>query len=201
MKWIGLTGGIASGKSSVASRLKARGYAVVDADELARRAVAAGTPGLQKITRVFGPDVIGKDGELDRVAVGRLIFANPDLRRALEEIIHPEVRRLSLEEKNKIAAKGALIAFYDVPLLFEKKMEKSFDSIVVVASSEELQRTRLGLRNKLSKEEIENRLVAQLPIAQKIPLAEFVIRNDGSLEDLDHNVENFLIQLKKKFKI
>ncbi|MEQ1875022.1 MAG: dephospho-CoA kinase [Bdellovibrionia bacterium] len=201
MKWIGLTGGIASGKTTVADRLKSRGFHVVDADQLARIAVNPGSPALREIARVFGPDVISKDGSLDRAKMGSRIFQDPDLRLKLEAIIHPEVRRLSLEERKRLEAAGHKLAFYDVPLLYEKQMQKMFDSVVVVATSLVNQKARLSARNGLSGAEVEARLASQWPLGKKIPLADFVIQNDGNLSDLERAIESFLAALKLKFSL
>ncbi|HEX4924996.1 MAG TPA: dephospho-CoA kinase [Bdellovibrionales bacterium] len=200
MKWIGLTGGIASGKTTVANGLRSRGFAVVDADELAKRAVEKGSPGLAKIAQVFGPDILLADGGLDRAKLGGLIFARPDLRLELERIVHPEVRRLSALEKDRLEQEGRAIAFYDVPLLFEKQMEPAFDAVVLVFASESLQRARLAARNRLSDAEVTARLASQLPLSAKRAKAHFVVENDGSLADLEREVDLLVKNLRSRFK-
>lgn len=200
MKWIGLTGGIASGKTTVANGLRSRGFAVVDADELARRAVEKGSPGLARVAQVFGPDLLLADGSLDRARLGRLVFAQPNLRLELEKIVHPEVRRLSALERNRLEREGRAIAFYDVPLLFEKQMESMFDAVVVVFVSETLQRSRLVARNGLSDAEVLARLASQMPLTEKRARANFVIENNGSLADLENALDGLLARLRLQFK-
>ena len=200
MKWIGLTGGIASGKTTVANGLRSRGFDVVDADQLARLAVERGSPGLEKVAKAFGQKILDSKGDLDRAKLGSLIFSNPDQRLTLESIVHPEVRRLSLIEKKRLESEGKKFAFYDVPLLYEKNMEKMFDAVVVVASSEDLQKSRLAARNQLSEKEVQARLASQMPLKIKIPKADFIIANEGSLNDLDRNIDLVLKAIANKFE-
>jgi dephospho-CoA kinase len=197
LKWIGLTGGIASGKTTVANGLRSRGYAVVDADDLARRAVEPGSQGLKQVVQAFGRDVLRADGSLDRPKLGQLIFSHPDLRQKLEAIIHPEVRRLSALERTRLEREGKAIAFYDVPLLFEKKMEAMFDAVIVVSTSEALQKKWLASRNKLTAAEVEARMSAQLPLRDKAGKAHYVIKNEGTLKELDSEIERVLAELSR----
>ncbi len=127
MRLVGLTGGIATGKSSFARALRDLGTPVIDADQLARAAVARGTPALQEISRALGPEAVGPDGELDRKRVATLVFADPAARARLEAIVHPAVREAARAEAERLAAQGHALAFYDVPLLFEARAESRFD--------------------------------------------------------------------------
>ncbi len=195
MLWIGLTGGIASGKSTVSRFLREKGYAVVDADLLAREAVQIGTKAHSEIVRHFGPDAILTSGEMNRAKVGEIVFGDRSKLTLLESIIHPEVRRLALDRKSQLAQQGHEVAFYDVPLLFEKQMESLFDRITVVAVRPEIQKERLMKRNGFSSEEAERRMASQLAMEKKIAGAHDVIHNDGSLEDLKLAVERYLRRL------
>lgn len=195
MRWIGLTGGIASGKSTVSRILRERGFPVVDADKLARLAVQTGTPGFNEVVRVFGPDVVGPDGELDRKKIGQLVFADPSLLAKLESIVHPRVRELAQAERERLSGEGHEAAFYDVPLLFEKKMQNIFDRVIAVVCDPAVQIERLKVRDGLTQEEAERRLAAQMPIEEKAKLADEVIRNDGTIEDLEKSVDEVLNRL------
>ena len=195
MLWIGLTGGIASGKSTVSALLRARGFAVVDADHLARLAIAPGSPGFNELTREFGTEVLNPDGTLDRKKLGALVFANPSRLAKLESIIHPRVRALATEKRAALEASGARAAFYDVPLLFEKKMEQLFDRVVVVSCRPETQLKRLLERDRLKPHEAEQRLRAQLPMSEKTSRADLIVENEGTLEDLERAVERLITDL------
>ncbi len=185
MKWIGLTGGIASGKSTVSRILQAQGLAVVDADEIARRVVEPGTPGLAQVISRFGSGVLHSDGSLDRKKLGKLVFGKPEELLALENILHPLIQNETARQRESWKKKGKALAFYDVPLLFEKKLEDNFDAIVVVQSSEALQKSRMKQRDQLSDAEIDSRLKSQIPMAKKVDSATWVLRNEGSLQELE----------------
>lgn len=184
MIWVGLTGGIASGKSTVAGILAQSGYEVVDADFLAREVVKSQSSGFEKIVKLFGRTIVQADGELDRKKLGDIVFSDPQKRLELENITHPLIQKRVEEIKKNIEKRGDALAFYDVPLLFEKKLEKNFDAIVVVASSQEQQIQRLMKRNNLEQGQAKARIQAQIPIEAKVKLTEYVIWNSGSLEDL-----------------
>jgi dephospho-CoA kinase len=195
MKWIGLTGGIATGKSTVSRALSLRGIPVVDADVLAREAVRAGSAGFQQVVQAFGPNAVGLNGELDRQFLGAAVFSDPDKRRLLESIIHPRVRALMLTRKAELERQGAPLAFYDVPLLFEKNLAAEFDATVVVACDRPTQLARAMSRDNLSREEAERRLAAQMPIEEKVARADFVIDNNAGLDELEAAITAFLRQL------
>ena len=179
MRVIGLTGGIATGKSTFAAALRALGAPVIDADQLARAAVAKGTPGLAAVVAEFGEGVLTPGGELDRKRVAALVFADPAARARLEAAVHPCVRALFREEVARVAAEGQPVAVYDVPLLFEAKVEGEVDLAVVVWAPRESQIARLAARDGLGRAEAEARLAAQLPIDEKAARADMVVMNDG----------------------
>jgi dephospho-CoA kinase len=196
MKWIGLTGGIASGKSRVAEILKNKGFKVVDADLIAREVVQAGTSGLKAVVDKFGVEVLLPDGGLDRKKLGRLVFGQPGKLKQLEDILHPLVKKETARQRQEHQEQGHDFVFYDVPLLFEKKMESEFDGILVVVASEALQRERMKNRDHLSEQDIENRLRSQVPLPEKIKKADWVIRNEGSLQDLEVEASNVLRKIQ-----
>jgi dephospho-CoA kinase len=196
LRVFGLTGGIGSGKSSVAALLRERGVPVVDADELAREAVAAGSPGLAEVIAAFGHEVLGSAGELDRKRVASMVFADSEARERLNAITHPIVRRLSQERFAALDRQGVTLAAYDVPLLFEVGLAQVLRPVVVVAASEATQLARVMARDGLTETEARARLAAQLPLAQKRALADHVIENDGSREDLARQVDELLAKLQ-----
>ncbi|HET9553129.1 MAG TPA: dephospho-CoA kinase [Anaeromyxobacteraceae bacterium] len=182
MRLVGLTGGIATGKSTFAAALRSLGAPVVDADQLARAVVAPGTAALAEIARQFGPGVIGPDGGLDRKALGALVFADAAARRGLEAITHPAIRRAMQAETARLEAAGHDLAFYDTPLLYEVGLDAAVALVVVVWAPPEAQLARLAARDGLSRAEAEARLAAQLPVAEKAARADVVIDNadDGA---------------------
>lgn len=196
MRVVGLTGGIASGKSTFAEALRARGVPVIDADALARQAVAPGSPALAEIARKFGPDVLARNGALDRKRMGELVFSDPTARHRLEAITHPAVRLAMAGETARLGAAGHDLAFYDVPLLFEVGLERVLDSVVVVWVPAELQRARIVARDGLRPEEAEARIAAQLPIDEKAARADFVVENVGARDDLSRKAERLLADLR-----
>ncbi len=192
MKLIGLTGGIATGKSTFAAALRALGAPVIDADLLARAAVAKGTPGLAAIAAAFGEDALGPDGELDRRRMAELVFADARERARLESILHPRVRKLFREERARLEGEGHAVAFYDVPLLYEVGLDREVDLVVVVWAPRESQIGRLASRDGLSRAEAEARLATQLPIDEKAARADLVIVNDGDRLDLEGKAARLL---------
>jgi dephospho-CoA kinase len=197
VRLVGLTGGIASGKSTFSEALRARGAPVVDADALARAAVAPGTPALAEITRAFGPDVLAPDGSLDRKRMASLVFADPEARRRLEAITHPAVRRAMAAETGRLAAAGHDLAFYDTPLLFEIGLDRTLDCVVVVWAPPAIQRARLATRDGLGPAEADARLAAQLPIDEKAARSDFVVENVGAVADLEPKAERLLADLRR----
>ncbi len=186
MFWVGLTGGIASGKSTVAKIIASLGITVIDADRLAHEAMAINSDGAQAVRAAFGTDVFASDGTVDRVKLGALVFGDKSGRDRLklEAILHPEVRKVASRERSRLAAEGAAMAVYEVPLLFEKNLEANFDFIVTVAVSPKTQLERLMKRSDFTKEAAQERIAAQLPQDLKIRAANFVIWNDGDEKNL-----------------
>jgi len=195
MKWIGLTGGIGSGKSTVGQILREMGYSVVDADQLAHRVLMDKGPAQMEIRRIFGDEILNSKGEIDRRKLGRVVFSDPGKLSQLESIVHPAVRQRSLEERRKLDAKGVSLAFYDVPLLFEKNLQNDFDSVVVVYASPEDQISRTMARSSMSREMVESRLARQLPLAEKLVKAHFVIDNTGDPSQLKVQVADLVREL------
>jgi dephospho-CoA kinase len=179
---VGLTGGIASGKSTVADELAARGAVVVDADLLAREVVEPGTPGLAAVVGRFGPTVLTGDGRLDRPALGRIVFSDPDARRDLEQIIHPAVRARAAEIERQAPSDAVVV--HVIPLLVETGQAADFDICVVVDLDPETQLARLQQRNGLSRDEAEARMAAQASRQQRLAAADRVLHNDGSPAEL-----------------
>lgn len=184
---VGLTGGIGSGKSEVARRLAALGAVVVDADALAREAVAPGSGGLAAVVAEFGPGVLDADGALDRTALGRLVFADEDKRAALEAIVHPYVGRRSAELM--AAAPADAVVVYDVPLLVEKHLESGYDLVVVVEAPEDVRIRRLAEHRGLAEDDARARIAAQATPEQRAAVADVVLDNDGDLEALQASVD------------
>jgi dephospho-CoA kinase len=177
----GLTGGIGSGKSTVGRRFAERGVPVIDADQLAREVVEPGTPGLQEIVLRFGPAVLGPDGELDRKKLAARVFGDDEARRALNGITHPRVGALTAERTAALAARGERLACYEVPLLFEGRLEGVLKPVVVVATPLEAQVARAALRDGATPEDVLARVRAQMPLDEKIRRADHVIDNSGAL--------------------
>lgn len=195
MKTIGLTGGIGTGKSTVAGLLRAKGYPVIDADQIARRVVEPGQPGLTQIIAAFGPDYLLPDGTLDRRRMGMAAFQNPELRHTLEQITHPLIAQETAKQLKMAANLGHAVAFYDAPLLFEAGRTKAVDAVVVVATAVETQIARVRERDKLPLEEIHRRINAQWPLDDKIRAANYVIHNDAGLEALANEVDRMLVEM------
>jgi len=185
----GLTGGIASGKTTVARRFESLGIPVVYADELARDVVARGTDGLSAIVTAFGEGVLDASGDLDRKKLGAIVFADAEKRSRLNAIVHPRVGAAGLARFSELFASGHPLVCYEVPLLVESGLTEMFRPIVVVAAPAAVQIARTMSRDGLTEEEARQRVASQLPLADKIAVADYVIENTGSEEALARRVE------------
>ncbi len=186
-KILGLTGGIGCGKSAVGRLLEELGVKRLDTDLVARRVVERGTPGFRAIVEHLGSEVLNSEGELDRQALAAIVFEDEQQRKALERILHP----LIWDEVEKFVERCQAErhhAVIEVPLLFENSREDRFDEVWVVATTPELQASRLAARNGWSAEEIEARIASQMPLAEKIRRADVVIHNIGTAEELKEQV-------------
>jgi dephospho-CoA kinase len=183
----GLTGGIASGKSTVAAAFRALGAPIVDADELARAIVAPGATALDEIATRW-PAAIAPDGTLDRKALGAVVFADPAARRELEAITHPRIRAASADALAALAAAGHAATIYEAALLVENRLHEAMAGTVVVAVPEDVQLARLIARDGLDEAAARARLAAQLPLADKLAVATWVVDNAGSVEDTGRQV-------------
>jgi dephospho-CoA kinase len=195
---VGLTGGIGSGKSEVTRRLAALGAYVVDADVLAREVVEPGTPGLAAVAAEFGAEVLRPDGSLDRDRLGAIVFADPAARARLNAIVHPLVGAATAERF--AAAPADAIVVHDVPLLVEVGLAAAYDVVLVVAATPETQGSRLVRARGMSADEARSRIAAQAPLADKLAVADFVITNDGSLDDLDRQVQAVWLALQDRLR-
>ncbi|MHB8122262.1 MAG: dephospho-CoA kinase [Desulfuromonadaceae bacterium] len=180
MKVIGLTGGIATGKSSVARFFTERGIPVIDADQLARDAVRPGSLALAQVVSAFGRVVLLHDGTLDRKRLGEIIFANPDKRRSLESILHPEIRKQAEEQIAQAAAAGQKQVIYMAPLLIEAGATDRVDDIWVVTVRPEIQLQRLMQRDGISLDQAQRMIASQMPLAEKESYGSVIIDNSGT---------------------
>ncbi|NLA58167.1 MAG: dephospho-CoA kinase [Firmicutes bacterium] len=192
---VGLTGGIASGKSTTAKFLKELGFVVLDADRYARDAVRPGTPGWQEIMEAFGSEYFHLDGELNRGKLGRLVFQDAAARQRLNEIVHPKVIAMMERDIQAAAEQGEALIFVDVPLLYEIGLDKRMDTVIVVNVDPEIQLQRLQQRDSLSREEAQRRVDSQMPLALKVQQAEYVIDNSGSIEETLSQVKKIVDEL------
>ncbi|WP_138442850.1 dephospho-CoA kinase [Sinomonas susongensis] len=184
---VGLTGGIASGKSEVARRLVELGAVLVDADLIAREVVEPGTDGLAEIAEAFGPEILTADGALDRAALGALVFADPSRRELLNSIVHPRVRARAAAIVAQAPADAVVVQ--DIPLLVETGQAANFDAVVVVDAPDDLRIRRLGERNGLTEEQSRARMAAQASREERLEAADYVIENSGSLRELRDAVD------------
>lgn len=191
---VGLTGGIASGKSTVSAILRELGAVVIDADQLAREVVAKGTPGLAEVVAAFGPDVLTEDGHLDRPKMGGIVFNDEGLRRKLEAIVHPRVFELYAALEASAPAGGIVV--HDIPLLVESGRAEEFDAVVVVDVPEEVQVERMVRDRGMSEEDARARIAAQASREERRAVATYVIDNTGTREDLRHQVTEVFAELR-----
>ena len=188
MKTFGLTGGIGMGKSTAAELLRKRGLPVVDSDVVARQVVEPGQPALAEAQRLFGEEIVGTDGRLRRDELARRVFADAELRRKLEEILHPRIRAIWQAQLQSWRAAGSPVAVAVIPLLFETDASRLFDATACVACSAKTQRQRLRARG-WTDEQIDQRLAAQFPAEQKMVLSDYVVWTEGGLDVLDAQLQ------------
>ena len=188
MLLVGLTGNIGSGKSTVAQLLSERGATIIDADVLARRAVELGTPAYRAIVERWGTSVLAADGLIDRAALRRIVFSEPQQLEQLNTIVHPEVERMRVSLVQQASQRGDRVVVCDIPLLFERKMTGKFDRIVLVDAPRPVRLERLVRDRGLRETEAMDMIVAQMPAELKRARADFIIDNDGTLAQLDARV-------------
>lgn len=193
MKHVGLTGGVASGKSAVAAKLASLGAVVIDADALARQVVEPGTPGLAAIKDTFGEGILLPDGSLDRPALGAIVFSDAAQRAKLNEIVHPLVREQA-EALREAAAPGALVV-EDIPLLVESGQADRFDAVIVVQAPHDERIRRMVQDRGWSRDDAEARMAAQAKDEQRAAVADYLLDNSGSLEELEAQVASLYRQL------
>lgn len=196
-KTIGLTGSVATGKSTVSSMIQQAGIPLVDADIAARKVVEPGTEGLKEIVAYFGEEILLADGTLNRVKLGKIIFKDKEKREKLNEITHPRVKEYMLEARERFFRAGEELVFFDIPLLFESHLESLVDQIIVVWTTPETELKRLMERNNLTKEEALARINSQIGIDEKAKKADFVINNNESLEKTQKQVYTFIERFVK----
>lgn len=195
---IGLTGSIATGKSTVASILKEHCIPVIDADKIAREIVEPNEPTYKEIIQVFGSGILQDDGRLNRKKLGALIFSNKNMRKQLNQIMHPAIRKKMIEKRDMHIHAGAKSVVLDIPLLFESKLTALVEKILVVSVDESVQLERLMKRNNYSEEDAIQRIRAQIPIKEKAELADEIIDNNGSKRDTKRQVERVIKDWKMK---
>lgn len=189
---IGLTGGIASGKSTVAKMLAALNIPVIDADVIAREVVEPGETSYQQVVEVFGEGILKEDGSINRPKLGSIIFSDEEKREQLNQIVHPAVRKRMLEKKEAYIQQGEKCIVLDIPLLFESKLTSLADRTLVVFADEETQLKRLMERNQLSEQEAMNRIQSQMSLKKKVKLADEIIDNNHSIEESNKQLLNLL---------
>ncbi len=189
---IGITGGIASGKSSVSTFIRELGFSVIDADVVAREVVEPGEEAYHEIVKEFGESILMPEGDINRAALGDLIFHNEDKRLKLNSIVHPAVRKRMRELAEKAFQDGAETVFMDIPLLFESKLTFMVEKTLLVYVDEEIQLARLMKRNNLSEKDALARIASQMPLKEKKALAEAVVDNNGDLEETKEQVRQVL---------
>lgn len=197
----GLTGGIGSGKSTVARRFAARALCVIDADVLAREVVAPGAPALAEIVEAFGQAMLDPDGHLDRARLAAVVFDDAEKRARLNQITHPRVRELSVQRVSECGARGEPLCCYEVPLLVESGMADALRPLVVVSVPVEVQVARTCARDGMSEAQARARIAAQMPLADKVAIADYVIDNSGTLERTHEQADEVLDAILSGLKI
>ncbi|MBS3759117.1 MAG: dephospho-CoA kinase [Desulfobacterales bacterium] len=198
---LGVTGGAGSGKSVVCERLGGHGVRVILADELARRAVMPGMPAYENIIGHFGRDILEADGSINRAKLRRVILKDQEKKQALESFVHPEVFRLMAEDYQAAAENGAALVAVEVPLLFEAGLEGYFDYILTVSVEREVRIQRLMARDRISREDAESLIRAQMPEEEKQNRSHYVIDNSGPLAETNKTVDRFYQEFLERLKI
>jgi dephospho-CoA kinase len=194
LRWLGLTGGLGTGKSTVSEMLRKAGVPVVDADRIAKEVVERNSPGLAQVVQAFGPGVLNEQGELDRTKMAGLVFSDTAKLQQLESILHPLVQAEVKSQRQWLSDQNHAWAVYDVPLLFEKNLQSQFDEIILVTSTEAQQYARVRARNGWKDDEIRKRIQSQLPLESKKKHSQHIIENNGSPAELEKKVAT-LVQL------
>lgn len=196
---LGLTGGIATGKTTISNYLKSIDIPVLDADEYARKIVEPGTPGLAAITNTFGEQVLRADGSLNRKLLGQIVFNDSSARQTLNDITHPRIQQMMADELHRLAEQQIPLVILDIPLLLENKNVAGADAVMVVTIPESLQLTRLMQRNNLTEKEAQSRISSQMPLVEKEKLADFVIDNSGTISSTQKQVEKVIQKIRQSF--
>jgi dephospho-CoA kinase len=196
MLLVGLTGGIGSGKSTVSRMLEERGAVILDADAFARAAVVAGSPGLHSVVERFGRDVVTPEGDLDRAKLASIVFANPAALADLEAIVHPEVRRMIADGIQENLDRDRVVVLVN-PLLIEMGTHRDCDVVVVVSTSPETQIARSVARG-MTEQDVRSRMAAQLPLEERARTADVLIDNEGTIDDLEREVDVLWRQLQER---
>lgn len=192
---IGLTGGIATGKSKVSGFLMKQGLPVVDADKVAREVVEPGEKAYSQIIDHFGTEILDKDGSINRKELGRVIFSDREKREMLNQIVHPAVRQRMIEKKEAIQKQGSEFVVFDIPLLIESKLQHMVDLVVLVYAEPAVQMKRLMERDNQGTEDAKNRIASQMPIDEKKQHADEIIDNSGSEEETEQQIR----ELSRKY--
>lgn len=189
---IGLTGGIASGKSTVSTMLKEFGFEIIDADQIAKDVVQVGEKAYDKIIDNFGKEILQEDQTINRAKLGEIIFNNSEKRQLLNQIVHPAVRERMLVEKERLLTDERNSVILDIPLLFESKLTHLVDRTILVYVDEEVQLKRLMIRNQFNEQEAHARISSQMPLIEKVALADAVLTNNGTIEELREQIIELL---------
>lgn len=200
MWWIGITGPLGSGKSTVCKFIEEERFPVVQADVIARHVVSQGSHALDQLFHEFGDKIISKSGELDRKALAEIIFVDRNAKKITESIIHPKIQTFVQDWRRKHEAKGVQFGFYEIPLLFEKNLQSGFDKIICVYSSEKVIRKRVKKRDHLLDVQIEARLKSQMDVKTKIEKSDYLIENDGTQDELKKKTLEVLGEIEKAYQ-